>query len=278
MEDMGKTGKWDWTEPTNEDYKNNLHKKACFRIYRIEDGKEINEYKFWSEGEDSAYEVLVDYVKDHQDGKEHFYSTSGYYVYPDGTRHDTFLDDCDSKDWFFTRVSDFLFYRVGDVYRFVVRRVSNTIRYLFTGHAGNEWWSIDKHVLADLRHNLPILIAKHVGYPSSFDKKARELLDSDKAVKREYGDSTDKLATKMWEEEVGRLLENVLLYEYYDSFGVFDDGDSQMAEIDRKYRDTLVYKRGMNKEFDFRAMYELAQKKWDSIWDWMKEYGQNLWD
>lgn len=156
--------------------------------------------------------------------------------------------------------------------------IKNIFSYMRTGHSIGEYWSIDYHILEDLKYNLPILIENHVGYPSFIAENARKQLGIVDNKINEQNDKESELALKMWEDDLKFLLENVLLYEYYESFGIVSNDDKQMVEIDKKYRHTLPYKEGTNKELDYAKLYELSQSNWNNIWDWMKEKGQALWD
>ena len=129
-------------------------------------------------------------------------------------------------------------------------------------HQISEWWSIDYHMLEDLEYNLPILIKKSHTYPACFDETVK---------------GTDKKPWDAWKDELRKLLLHVRLYNYYRDHGHVDSKNKVMLKIHKEYKDTLPYHKG-SRDFDYVKLMELTKQHWDAIWDWMKEYGQALWD
>ena len=50
-----------------------------------------------------------------------------------------------------------------------------------------------------------------------------------------------------------------------------------MKKIEAEYAKTLPYKPGTYKEFDYKKLEDLQRKNWNSIWNWIKQYGEMLW-
>lgn len=270
-------GDWSWNEPTNEEFEKLRKNFTFYRIYTVENGKSKNLFKFWHVSDSDALRVLNLFKESHPEyGDNCFYSTSGYFIDPDGSRHDTLFENDENKckkrkikfsfsDFWF-RVKDFWF------------RVKDTFYFFRHGHSMKESWSIDSHLLEDLRFNLKKLAENTNGCPTFICERAKFELNKTDKEEWNYDNDEMELAMKMWIDELNKLRENVLLYEYYDGYGIVEEDDKEMVEIDRKYRDTLPYKPGTKNEFDFPKLRELAKERWDNIWNWIKEYGESLWD
>jgi hypothetical protein len=44
------------------------------------------------------------------------------------------------------------------------------------------------------------------------------------------------------------------------------------------YRKTIPYKPGTYEEINYTKLSKLQKKYWNKIWNWVKEYGESLWD
>ena len=109
--------------------------------------------------------------------------------------------------------------------------------------------------------------------PESFCERASESSE----IKDERPVVSEK-GVELWREELIKFLENVLLYKYYDGYGIVDEKDKQMVEIHKKYESTLPYVKGTYKQLEYSKLRELINKHWEFICDWMKEHGRDLWD
>ena len=88
-----------------------------------------------------------------------------------------------------------------------------------------------------------------------------------------YTNEEEKLAVKYQEGSRNELLKHIKLYEYYRDFGVTDD-----KELDKKWHSTLPIKKGTYDHFDHKKLDALRLKHWNKIWEWMRQYGETLWD
>ena len=271
MSGLNEIKSWFWTEPTDEEFKRRRMTENFYRIYTVRgDGKESVLYRFWAKDDCEAYRTLEMYKKDHPEINPVYWSLSGYIISPDGKRMDTmFEDDGAPRNTLWT----FIRYRIPWIVGSIENRILDALSYLFRGHGRHEYWSIDRHLVDDLRHNLPLLAENAHGYPVIMDEIARKSLKTE-------GKDTDvsSLALKLWKDELGRLLEHVLFYRYFSDYGVVDDGDRQMADFDRAHRSQLPVKPGTKEELDFAKLDKLRTEHWNAIWDWMKEKGEALWD
>lgn len=277
--EINQNGNWDWEEPTNEEFELLRKNLTFYRIYTIVDGKSVNLFKFWHKNEEEALRVLNTFKECHPKyGDNCFYSTSGYVMDPDGTRHDTLFEDIHDKDGFFTKIHDFFVYSIPRFVSDFWFKVKDTIYFIRHDHSMKESWSLDTHLLEDLKFNLKKLSESHTGCPNFMCDRARAELKKPVKDEWDYEEDEMKLASKMWSEELNTLRENVLLYEYYSGYGIVSDDDKDMKLIEMKYKDTLPYKPGTNKGFDYEKLNSLAKERWENIWNWIKEYGESLWD
>lgn len=157
--------------------------------------------------------------------------------------------------------------------------------WLKTKHNRKESWEIFSSILGILEHNIPILIEKHVGVPTRYCIEARKLLHKkDKnfdleASLRKNPNSDDeelKLASKLYEDDLSRLLLNVRLFNYYESFGIFDENNPNEVAISEQHK--IPYKKGSWKEIDYVKLEKLTSICNNAIFNQLKDIGRCLWD
>ena len=157
-----------------------------------------------------------------------------------------------------------------------------------TKHRYNESWSIDSHMLEDLEFNIPILIKDKQGVPTEYCEKARDIIHKDdKNYNRNEVNKNDpnydengvmELASKLWNDDLEKLLLNVKLYQYYENFGIVDEKNPEEVEFDKKYHSTIPLIQGSYDDIDYVKLSEISNNCWNYIWDFMKEHGRDLWD
>lgn len=280
-QDTQSPDRWKWTEPSEDEFEKRRLTENFYRIFFIDEKtkEDIILYKFWAKNDDEAFNVLNDYKKYNPEpsGVKYFYSSSGYYVNPDGVRFDTLKAMIKTKETFLMKVVDFFKYKIFHAFGKIVDRIRDLVYFMENDHAIGEWWSLDTHMLDDLRYNLPLLIKHHIGCPTFMCEKARQQIESEENSPN-YNSDEMNLAMKMWEDELNGLLEHVLLYTYYSNYGIIGEKEKDLQEIDKKYKDTIPYKPGTNNAIDYQKLSELERKHWNAIWDWIKENGEALWD
>lgn len=157
--------------------------------------------------------------------------------------------------------------------------------WLKTKHNRKESWEIFSSILSILKHNLPILIEKHVGVPTRYCIEARKLLHKkDKnfdleASLRKNPNSDDeelKLASKLYEDDLNKLLLNVRLFDYYEGFGIIDENNLDEVVLSEQYK--IPYKRGSWKEIDYVKLDKLTNTCNNAIFNQLKDIGRCLWD
>ena len=143
-------------------------------------------------------------------------------------------------------------------------KIENYTSMIEHNHTSYEWWNLNSHILEDLKYSLPILIKDSQGYPQIFTEKAK-------------GTEFESKPWLMWKKELENLLLHVNLYLYYSEYGIIDKNDKQMVKIHKKYKNTIPRHKAST-DIDYLELNKLTQEHWNAIWDWMKEWGQGLWD
>lgn len=252
--------KWSWTEPSEEEFERRRKTETFYRIYeKNEELGDIVLYKFWAKGEDEALSVYREYLGNMvgKDVSNVFYSTSGYIVDPDGTRHDTFRHSYAAfkrKSGVFGKMRRLwwrTFGRISDLWF----RLKDAFRRFFTGHSITESWDLMYHVLDDLEYNLPKMTENLQGYPSF-----------------------DGMTIEKWKDELSGFLLHVKLFRFYESYGIVDENDKEEVAFRDRWIGTIRTKPGTDGEIDYERLAELQNSEWNSIMDFMKKWGRSLWD
>lgn len=267
---------WEWHEPSNEEFEKRRKKENFYKIYFIDsEGKHQTVYKFWAKDDNFAYRILNKFKKlNKHTGVEYFYSSSGYFINCNGERFDSLYDGCFSKrekESLFKEIFYFTYRLTGKI-KNLLFEIKDIFYYIKNKHSIRETWSIDKHMLQDLKFNLKKLAKNHHGVPQFIIDRIKK----DSNCKND--DTLMELASKEWTRELLKLRNNIMLYFYYDNYGIIDENDSEMAIIDAAYRKTIPYKPGTYKEINYIKLSKLQKKYWNEIWNWIKEYGESLWD
>ena len=283
----------------------NLNK---YRIFRVEvdekTGKEkqITMRRFSAKTNEDAYKELQKYVKIANREYTYYWGhANGYGFFGKDKKmhsfdtmeemHDFFKSD--NKDTFFeklstpfvklmSKLSDFKYY------------LKDIFYWLKHNHNRNESWSLDWHLIEDLKFNLPLIIEtisegeggvphdiclkalakKHANEPN-YDPIAAFNADPN-VIWNEKG--VMDLANKMWIDELKAGLLNIRLYYYYSNFGIIDEKkELDMIEVHKEYAKTIPYIKGTYKEIDYKKLEQMTSKCWNKIWIWLREYGQGLW-
>lgn len=338
--------KWNWTEPTEEEFEKRRFEETFYRVYhKGEDGKTVVDYKFWAKDGDAALAVLNSFKEDHcGDGKEYFYSTSGYYVNCDGKRfdtpkelHETSLSDPYDEEIrkydidnvkslrkrLFTEEKGMTVLRLAQFCRNTLERINayeDSVRKLAEkidstdlerasedemdelldgankaneeyfelrnaesltriGHGVTESWSLYDHVLDDLLFNTKILLDEGMGWPCSFELKARDAIGvaADANIDKDTKTKVDDLASEMWHGELRKFRELIMSYRMLSDYGIEDENNAELFDYCNEHKSEIPLVEGTDGELDYRTLHGLARERWDKIWDWMREYGESLW-
>lgn len=338
---------WNWTEASNEDFEKHRFTSTYYRIYHIGEGdKEVNDYKFWADDDGAALMTLNNYKADHNDEKDYYYSSSGYFCDSSGKRYDTMDEmhtdymnkpyDEEDRKYDIDQIVKFknealsnhrkeIISSIKDKLREIEEKVSyyedesehicksveltdlvkldeqsitniedttfklddkyselKEIEYMLrTHHSMYEMWSLNSHILDDIRYNVPKMIEKDLGFPSQLLRNAAvelgiEINQYGNAKSCEEDDKVRNKANEIWKNMLKALVDHVRAYLYFSSYGIVDDNDAEMVEYDKIHSSELPYKLGTYKEIDYVKNGEIVMQHWNAIWDWIKEYGESL--
>ena len=255
--------------------------------------KKITMAKFYAESDEKAYEYLQEYRRVANKAYDYYFDIIQSYtvVGKDGKSHEfeTLGEKWkyeDKKDHWYKRLFDSLSFNLEFYFKdkpldfwYWIR---NNVYLLKNKHQYGEYWSLDDHILDDLKWNIPLLNKYSHGmawpyldkavYETHKDEKDFDINKWNK-TNHSYTDEEEKKAIKYQEESRNELVKYVKLYEYYRDCGVTED-----KEFDKKWRHTLPIKKGSYDLFDYKKLDALQKKYWNKIWEWMRQMGQTLWD
>lgn len=278
-----------------------MSKLRKYIIYRIDDAckdkvfpKKIVMQRFYADDDNEAYEKLKDFRKIANKTYTYYYKEvfEQVTVDDDGKKH--VYEDvdemhrrlCEEKGtwdklciWLRVKWSD-----VKDKWY----KMKYLWYYIKTGHEYKASWSLDCFLLREIVWNLKRLKTDTHGCVVYFLDQARKQLhkdDKDFDLEKynnehyEYTDEEFKLAVKIRTEEYDKVIEHILLYDYYSNFGIVncelvDDTEA----FEAKWKSTLPIKPGTYRSFDYDKLDALAKEHWNFTWNWIKEHGQKLWD
>lgn len=275
-----------------------------YKIYHFDtNGNEVEDFVFNAASRDEAYAIYFDYVKSH-DGDINFkYKRLMIFniLHDDGTTtEEEFLANDDEPKTFFKKNEDFC---VGKWYS-LTRKYQN-LRYFFkelrfwlknynmehcTSHMNSECWSLDIHILNDLKFNIPRIkeiASKGGGIPTKYTELARMQLKATSNEKyvipqdiiNSHSYTTDefKLAEKLWINELDFGFDLICRYCYYLDYGIIDPNNPIDVEMEKKYKHTIPYYPGTTTDIDYEKFHEVVEKAWNDVWMWFTENGRDLW-
>lgn len=148
-------------------------------------------------------------------------------------------------------------------------------------HDLHEPWSLDTHMLSDLKWNLIRLKNESHGIPTQFIAEAMNELHSSEPdwnfekwyVKNNCNDEEEKLAIKKMNDVYDRIIHLIDLYGFY-SF--MDIDDCQFPEKEDPAEKILLP--GTYDIIDYKKMSEKANECYYEIWELVKKYGRSMWD
>lgn len=263
--------------------------KARFRIFRVEhdpvsgESKQITCLRFWAANDDEAYEKLKEWKKTADKRYEWYYDCGELFIgrtlNEDGSlkRYDS-LDDmvraerAEEPAW--KRAVEAVctrFEAVKDAFRKFMFNIGDILHWIKHKHSKREIWNVDVHIVDDLIYNIKRLKASMHGVPNHYLEEA----------KAEYGEDYDaamEAAAARWNEELDRGLAYARTWKLHFSFGKIDENDKDEAEALEAIGKVVPTRRGTLDEIDHEKNSSLEQKAWNSLWNWVKANGRNLWD
>ena len=166
------------------------------------------------------------------------------------------------------------------------RNVKNWRR---TGHSLSEHWSLELHLLSDLKYNLKKLNDDGHGINTVFMRdvlRERHPTESDAEIDARlnkimmYADRTEaeeveRLAVQRQRETYDRICHLVDLYTFYVNQEIDDKEPTKETLTDDMH---VFLVEGTYNMLDYKKMYDEGQKVWGEIWDLVKKYGQQMGD
>lgn len=263
--------------------------KARFRIFRVErdpasgKSKQITCLRFWAANDDEAYEKLKEWKSTTDRRYDWYYDYGELFVgstlNEDGTvkRYDS-LDDMvraeRAEEPMWKKVVEAIcmrFEAVKDAFYELIFNISDTLHWIKHKHSKREVWNIDMHIVDDLIYNIKRLKASTHSVPSRF-------LEEAKAECGEDYDAAMEAAASKWNEELDRGLAYARMWKLHFFFGKIDENNKDEAEALEAISKVVPTKRGTLDEIDYEKNSSLEQKAWNSLWNWVKVNGRDLWD
>ena len=162
---------------------------------------------------------------------------------------------------------DILNDKISKIYELDTEIRDNTL-YLKSKHGIREEWDIAYHMMQDVLFNIPRLIKLKHGIPAIFHEMGKKAFPNDEKKAWKRGE-------ELYDDELRKVLLYIRLYFYYSNYGIVHKNEKDMVKIDNEYRKTLPNK---NSDTYYTELDRLTQNAWNNIWDWVKEWGQYIWD
>lgn len=275
-------------------------KGSKYKIFRVEKDektgreKKIIMKKFYAKSDEKAYEYLKEYKKIANPEYTYYYGDTEFVVDYDKDgkelRYDSLEESAEAwhkDETIFEKISLWWDVNVRDAINDFFYNMKKRRFWKKTGHGYEESYSLDYHIIDDIIFNVPIIRSDKHGYPQYFYEKALLELhknDKDFDLKKyaaEHCEHVEKnvedLSIAMYHAELDKLLLNAKLYLYYSSYGIIDEDNKDEVEFDKKWSGTLPYLPGRYKELDYQKLQALQDKYWNSVFNWVKQYGRFLW-
>lgn len=158
-----------------------------------------------------------------------------------------------------------------------------------TGHALDESWSLELHLLGDLKYNLKKLNEEGYGINTTFmydvireqhanepdfdiEKKMSEIMMNSN---RKDAEKVEKLAVEKQKQTYDHICHLVDLYTFFVNQEV--DGKEVTKDTLTPDMEGYFLECSYNTP-DYRRMLDSANKVWKEIWDLVKKYGQQMGD
>lgn len=246
---------------------------------------------FYAADDDKAFAYLKSHLSKlpaKNADESYCWMNANYVIGSDGKYYDDMLSDL--EDWckkcsLWKKLTMWLHVRVTMPIKDFWYRLKDICYWLKTKHNRLESWEIFSSMMGILKFNLPLLIKNHVGVPNRYCVEARKQLhekdpdfDLEESLKKNPNATSKemKLADKLYEADLSRLLLNVRLLEYYESYGHIDIKNADDVELSKRY--PIPYKKGSWKCIDYVKLQKLEDACNNAIFNQLKDIGRCLWD
>lgn len=269
-----------------------LHKnEERFAIYLID--KEKPEKIFWAKSREDAVKELQTFKKENPNVEAYYKLYGFYFVKTDDETGNMIicdnLNECFNKhitiknkiysffNNLYMHIETFYYKFLGKItliknfFKDLIYWIKNYSLFECGSHNRIEWYSLDSHILNDIKFNVKILIDKMHGCPNCIIEEAKTYFKDEK-----FKDDVEA-GMKLWKIRLTELLNNVYLYELYREYGCYNEKDEYSKMIYEKYKNTIPYY-PESKDINYDEIYKLSRNQWVKICNWMIDYGENLWD
>ena len=158
-----------------------------------------------------------------------------------------------------------------------------------TGHSLDEYWSLEMHMLKDLKYNLKKLNENGYGINTTFmydalrdkyslesaeeiEKRMEKIMTNSNRVEAE---EIEQLAVEHQRQTYDHIAHLVDLYTFYINQEIDDKEPTKENMTDDMH---LYLVEGTYNMLDYKKMLDEGQKVWNEIWDLVKKYGQQMGD
>lgn len=156
-----------------------------------------------------------------------------------------------------------------------------------TGHSPDEWWSLELHLLKDLKWNLKRLIEDGYTMNTEFIKDVvteeygkEPDFDLEEALNKYFtgkgNPDLEERAVHRQKETYERICHLVDLYTFYYNQEI-DDEDAFTSKKRTEDMKPIIMP-GTYDMMDYKAMIEKGDECWKEIWELVKRYGQQMGD
>lgn len=258
--------------------------KFNYAILKINaDGNKGIEHKFYAANDDEAKKFLDENYPS-KDGIEYCYSTVDYYktLDDDGNLVEKehihgIYEPYKEKESMKEKMKDFFEYCICDKLRRAWWWMTDLVFLNKNKIEKHAFWSFDSYMLEMILKVVPELAEHSHGVAEIFVSEAMEALGKTDPEERDTKETVDK-AVEIMKKHYYELVDHVKLYDYYSGHGSCHLQFIDREEFEEQYKSKLPLKPGSYKIFDYVKLNHMAQREWNAIWDWMKKYGQALWD
>jgi hypothetical protein len=274
---------------TQKEYKEfkELHKDENRYAIFIEGNDEPIEF-LWSKTRDFVVQKVEEYEKTNSDKNVYYKLYDPYFILTNDGTNDVLLYERSlyEKIFEYQGLRGILSYMWDGIYWSIKGKLEN-IKYFFKdlfywiknyslgkGYSHNriEWYCLTSHILEDIKFNVKKLIKDMHGCPTTIVEEAKTFFKD-----KNFKDETEA-GIELWKIRLNELLEIVYRYEFYTNYGFCTNSNDEYAvRIAETYKDTIPYY-PKSKDLRYDELDKLIHYQWEKFCEWMKKYGQDLWD
>lgn len=260
--------------------------KPNYAVLEIsKDGSKSVACKFYAENEDEAIKFLEDNYSNSQSSEHQYMYTSVWYcdvLDAEGNSHEEehirgIYEHHGPDESFLEKTKDFFIYDVFGKLKRIWWWITDLVFLNKNKIEKSAFWSFDTYILEMIIKVVPYLAENSHGIAEVFITEAMDELKKTDPNDRASQEVMDK-AVEIMKKHYNELVLHVKLYDYYCNHGSCTFEFDGKAEFEEQHKSALPIKPNSYMMFDYVKLNELVNAEWDAIWDWMKKYGQTLYD